>query len=306
MKSHRPRLLRPLALLAGIAFTGGLHAATVLIDDFNYSLFTEQTYWSRIASSGDPAFVSPVGTAVLRGRMTQSEYTATTPNGNNPQYSVIVSNASDTRYNFFTESYTVNVTDIALTTVNLDLNQAFLRIGLSSSAVRQFTADDAITMRIRYNNDGLGGLLLFGYKMNQTSADAEVRIGASTTAQSLNSVNFSGTIQSAGFTLDTVGFAGSVAEVAYTVNLTTSAQTYSVTGTMFIDQTQWGDGSGFSALAIESRRNGNTGYSGVGDSDARLSIGAVTYTPVPEPASFAALAGLGMLGFAASRRRRQG
>lgn len=306
MKHPRSRTPRSLAFLAALSCAGGLHAATVIVDDFDYASFTnDQTYWSRVASSGDQAFISPVGTAVLRGRMTQTEHTT---NSAAPAYSVIVSSSTDNRYDFFSNRYTVSADNISLTAANLDLNQAYFRIGLSSTATRQFSADDAITMRFRYNNDGLGGLMLFGYKMNQASVDGEVRTGASTTSASLNSINFTGTLQSAAFTLETVSFEGTVASVAYTVSFTTTAQTYSATGTMLVDQAQWGDGSGFAALALEARRNGNTGYNLTGNSDAQVTIDTVSYTDlasIPEPASFAALAGLGMLGLAATRRRRQ-
>ncbi len=302
MNTPRPRALRLLSLLGSLAFAGGLQAATVVIDDFNYGSFlNDQTYWTRTASSGDNAFITPVGTAVLRSRMTQAEHTS---NPSNPQFSVLVSNASDQRFNFFTNSYTVSVNEITLSAANLDLNQSFFRISLSSTNTRQFSADDAITMRLRYNNDGLGGLLLFGYKMNQTGADAEVRIGADTASQSLNSINFTGTIQNAGFTLETVSFTGTVANVSYSIFLTTSAQTYTASGFMLIDQAAWGNGTGFAALALESRRNSNAGYNLSGDSDAQATVGSVTYTVIPEPSSFAALAGLGMLGAAVTRRRR--
>ncbi len=299
-----PSITAPRALLAlvGLTACGALHASTVVIDDFDYASFgNDQTYWSRIQSDGDNAYISPVGTAVLRGRMTQDEHTS---NPNNPQYSVIVSSAADDRYDFFSNSYTVSVNDIALTTTNLNYDQAYFRVGLSSTATRQYVANDAITMRFRYNNDGLGGLMLFGYKLDQNNADGEVRMGASGTSQSLNSFDFTGTLQSATFSLETISFEGSVATVAYTVGFTTSADTYSASGTMLIDQAQWGDGSGFSALAIESRRNGNAGYDLSGNSDAQLAIGSVNYSVIPEPSTYAAFAGLGMLGFAAFRRRR--
>lgn len=172
-------------------------------------------------------------------------------------------------FNFFQRGFTLDLRDIALTSANLTSDQAYFRVSLNSTAARSFTTPDSLTLRISPASARLG------YKLDQASADAELRAGTSTATAALFDVALPGPVTALRLTLIPVAPAGAPTTVFYAIRLTTAAGDLTRTGTFIADISKWGT-TGDSSLVLEARRANAT--AGTSTSYMQAAIGSIRYT----------------------------
>ncbi|MEY3896610.1 MAG: hypothetical protein RLZZ214_2130, partial [Verrucomicrobiota bacterium] len=174
-------------------------------------------------------------------------------------------------FNFFQRGFTLDLRDIALTSANLTSDQAYFRISLNSTAARSFTTPDSLTLRIS------PGSARLGYKIDQASADAELRAGTSTATAALFDVVPPGPVAGLRLTLIPMAPAGAATPVFYAIRLTTAAGDLTRTGTLTADISKWGT-AGDSSLVLEARRANTT--AGASTSYMQAAVGSIRHTPI--------------------------
>jgi hypothetical protein len=249
-----------------------------ILDDFNNSTLDTTTLWTTGHSGGGQSFTSPspdYGTGVLRA-----------PNGDMAR-AAIYTKTTRSQLNFFNAGFTIGVTGFQLSNENLADDLTYFRLGLCSTAARQFSAPDSLALRL-----DKAGNVLFGYKIDKTNSDAESRNGAGTPG--LEEYAYTGVVSALSLSLSPRSIIGGLATIDYAITLNGSAGEHVTTGSFSLLQTDW-NATGDSALTLEVRRQMAGVWSGEGNSEAKAKFDAITYDllPVPEPSSFALL-GLGL------------
>lgn len=243
------------------AKVGDLYIQPLVLDDFNdYTAFSDQTYWHSLLVGATSTLQLAGGSAVLSARASSFS-------------SAAIAGTIIPELNFFQRGFTLDFNGLALTHENLPPEEAFFRISLCSTSQRSFTTPDSFTLRLAPQS------LRIGYKIDQPSADAELRTGTTNTTSSLIDIPISAPATQVRLTLIPMGPPSAATPVFFAIRLITSAGEVVHTGNFTADSSRWGT-AGDSSLVLEARRASATNTDNT--SFMRAGIDAVNFLPIPD------------------------
>lgn len=235
-----------------------------LIDDFDgYTDFSEQRYWEPIFVGGASTAEVAASSAVLTARADAFA-------------SAALAGPVTADLNFLDQAFSLQISNLAVTSANLSLDQTIFRLSLNSSSERSFRAPDSLTLRVRPDRVRLG------YKLAQPNVDAENRAGAENVDGFLLDFDPEGVVEEIQLTLAPVGRENPRGLIFYAICLGGSFGMHHRSGT-FTTEGLWGTSEnlqGDSALVLEARRS--TTASGDESSFAGARFDSVAYVPIPE------------------------
>ena len=129
----------------------------VVLDNFTAS-FTDQAWWSRVTSGTQSSATFTEGAAVLLARTAANA-------------SAQLNGPVAPEFNFFDRPLTLELRELDLATADLASGAAVFRLSLNSTTERSFVSPDALALRLTPDE------LQFGFKLDQTSVNAEQRSG---------------------------------------------------------------------------------------------------------------------------------
>lgn len=241
------------------ATVGTIYHQPLLLDQFDYPLFSGQGYWTPL-TVGTSTVTTAAGAAQLSATSTSFA-------------SAAIAGTPIAESNFFKNAFTLDFKDIVLTSANIALNGSYFRISLCSTAQRSFTTPDSLTLRFTPDS------VRFGLKLDQPSVDAETRTGTGTADSSFLNRALPGPVTAVRLTLIPTGPAGTATPVLYVMRLTTASGDTFLTGTFTADLSRWG-AAGDSSIVLEARRA--SGVTSDASSYMKAVIGSVRYTPIPD------------------------
>ena len=277
---------RLLLILASVAFAAAPHARATLID-FNGSAtdytgnFTANNgasvAWGASSGVGTPA------TGGLTGLNTAGGSTIIyNPGGNFAGHSLTAGS-----------SYTLELFARTNTFTGTGSGFGVLHLGFGTSSALAFNSQVVEQFAARVQGTATAGQMVLAYRNVATSGGTATNsaLGAAFTLANDTWYKFSTTITKS--------------STAGAWDLTVSLQNWGSDGTSFVSTIASESATGIANTALYNDSSLFAGYYARNTTGTpRQFIAADNFTVIPEPSSFAALAGLAGLGLAASRRRR--
>ena len=209
-----------------------------LLDAFdNYTDIVTQGYWTNIHNGDGQSSISN-GHLVLRA-------------SNTAHASATIGSPVTSSFNFFERAFGITLQGFSQSSADLPADDTQFRLCLNSTVNRSFGANDSLVLRITPDQ------IRFGFKINQSGVQGELRAGASTAESSLVDLPYDGMPQTLRLSLKPLSTVAGVTAVHYQIQIDGSFGRIDRSGTFTASGADWGI-NGDSSLVLESRRDAET------------------------------------------------